>query len=79
MNTNSSSFLVYFLLGILALFFLFSFGSWSGASYPGYGMMSMMGGGMFFGIGFLWILVIVFLILGIIWLLQQLQPTKRRK
>ena len=65
------------LLGLLFLLSLFS--PWSIANHPGYSMSSMMTGGMFFGMGLLWILVIIFLLLGIFWLIQQLQgPGKRR-
>lgn len=65
------------LLGLLFLLSLFR--PWSIANNPGYSMYSMMTGGMFFGMGLLWILVIIFLLLGIFWLIQQLQgPGKRR-
>lgn len=73
---------LFILLGILAfvLFFFLPFSRpWSISNYPGYTMMNMMFGTMFFGMSFLWILVIVFLVLGILWFSQQLFQQQRRK
>ncbi len=73
----------FILLGIVLLgFFVFLPMSrpWSISNYPGYTMMNMMGGygSMFFGMSFLLILVIVFLILGILWFSQELFHKGRR-
>lgn len=69
--------LVVILLGLFV--FLPLFRPWNVSNYPGYTMMSMMSGGMFFGMGLPWILVIVFLVLGILWFSQQLFQQQRRR
>jgi|GEM_PF-3177627 len=74
---QSQSFWIILGVIILGLFvFLPLFRPWSVSNYPGYTMMS---GGMFFGMGLLWILVIVFLVFGILWFSQQLFQQQRRR
>ena len=70
--------LIIVLLGIFV--FLPQFMPWSVSNYPGYTMMGMMGGygSMFFGMSFLWVLSIIFLILGIMWFGQQLLQQRRK-
>lgn len=58
--------------------FLPSFMPWSVSNYPGYTMMGMMSGSIGAGMALFWILLIVFLILGSLWLGQQLSQQKRR-
>ncbi|HLC63031.1 MAG TPA: hypothetical protein VJJ21_01815 [Candidatus Nanoarchaeia archaeon] len=75
------------LIAIAAIFLLNSlFSLGSGGNYQGYGMMgpgyNMMGfypGGMFLFGWLIMSLFIIALILGIVWLLKQLQHEERRK
>ncbi|HLC72145.1 MAG TPA: hypothetical protein VJH37_01020 [Candidatus Nanoarchaeia archaeon] len=66
---------------LLGLFFLLPLTRlWSIANYPGYSLYSMMSGSgmMFFGMGLFWILLIIFLVLGILWFNQQLSHQRRK-
>lgn len=82
MNKNESNWVI--AVGIVLVILLFGgFGFGMMGGYSGYGMMgSYWTGGFGFGWIFMiliWILVIIALVLGIMWLVRQLQqPQKRR-